>query len=188
MTLSLARLGLMGGVESSPIELIETINISSASSAEFDSIGNYEIYRIELWDIDQTTEGDRVQIRLYESSTSAYESSSVHHSGNFQILASSGQANSRSTTFSGLPIARNGDTSTYDRQNAYAMIYNAKNSSRDTHINYHSIGNTNDSSTTGMWIGGGYLPQQSEITRFQIYMSHGTISATAKLYGINDLS
>lgn len=188
MTLSLARLGLMGGVESSPIELIETINISDASTAEFSSIGNYEIYRLELWDIDQTYEGSRPQIRLYEANTSAYETSSVHHSGNFQILASSGQSNSRGTTFSALAIARNGDTQTYDRQNAYAMIYNAKNSSRDTHINYHSIGNVNGSSTTGMWIGGGYLPQQSEITRFQIYMSHGTITATAKLYGINDLS
>ena len=54
MTLSLARLGLMGAVVSSPIELIETINISDLTSAEFESIGNYEIYRIELWDIDQT--------------------------------------------------------------------------------------------------------------------------------------
>ena len=42
-----SKTGLMGGVVSSPIELIETINISSASTAEFDSIGNYEIYRIE---------------------------------------------------------------------------------------------------------------------------------------------
>ena len=188
MTLSLARLGLMGAVVSSPIDLIETINISDASSAEFSSIGNYEIYRLELWDIDQTYEGGRPQIRLYEANTSAYETASVHHSGNVQILSTSSTANSKNTTFSALAIARNGDTSTYDRQNAYAMIYNAKNSSRDTHINYHSIGNVNGSSTTGMWIGGGYLPQQSEITRFQIFMSHGTISATAKLYGINDLS
>ena len=188
MTLSLARLGLMGGVESRPIELIETINISSASTAEFSSIGNYEIYRLELWDIDQTYEGGRPQIRLYEANTSAYETASIHHSGNFQIMSTSGQANSKLVTFSALAIARNGDTQTYDRQNAYAMIYNAKNSSRDTHINYHSIGNTNSASATGMWIGGGYLPQQSEITRFQIYMSNGTISATAKLYGINDLS
>ena len=188
MTLSLARLGLMGGVESSPIELIETINISSASTAEFSSIGNYEIYRLELWDIDQTFEGGRPQIRLYEANTSAYETASIHHSGNVQILSTSALSNSKLTTFSALAIARNGDTQTYDRQNAYAMIYNAKNSSRDTHINYHSIGNVNSSSATGMWIGGGYLPQQSEITRFQIYVSNGTISATAKLYGINDLS
>tara|TARA_Y100001970_G_scaffold272848_1_gene370044 strand:+ start:217 stop:783 length:567 start_codon:yes stop_codon:yes gene_type:complete len=188
MTLSLARLGLMGAVVSSPIELIETINISDATSAEFDSIGNYEIYRIELWDIDQTIEGNRVVIKLYEASTSSYETAGVHHSGNFQIKSTSGQSNSKSTTFTGLPIARNGDNANYDRQNAYAMIYNAKNSSRDTHINYHSIGNVNGVSTTGMWIGGGYLPQQSEITKFKLVISSGTFSATAKLYGINDLS
>ena len=188
MTLSLARLGLMGGVESSPIELIETINISNASTAEFSSIGNYEIYRLELWDIDQTYEGGRPQIRLYEANTSAYETASVHHVGNVQILSTSSTANSKNTNFSALPIARNGDTSTYDRQNAYDMIYISNYSSRDTHNNYHSFGNVNVSSATGMCIFGGYLPQQSEITRFQIYVSNGTISATAKLYGINDLS
>ena len=68
------------------------------------------------------------------------------------------------------------------------MIYNAKNSSRDTHINYHSIGNVNGSSTTGILIGGGYLPQKTEITKFKLFMTSGTFSATAKLYGINDLS
>ena len=56
------------------------------------------------------------------------------------------------------------------RRNVDAMIYKLR-IVNDTHINYHSIGNVNGYSTTGMWIGGGYLAQQSDITKFKLWNS-----------------
>ena len=183
MTLSLARLGFMGGsAASGSLEFISEITMDgSASSYSITSIqeSEYEVHFVQANDVRTTANGDRMQFRVI---TSAGTVSSNSYSYASQQNSPAGHVESKSTSSNNLPFIKNTGSNARSNSNGQMYIYSAGDSSKYTFNSYHST-TTDASLNYYSWFGSGYMHQASTVNGFNFFSS-ANISGTVRLYGI----
>ena len=182
MPLGAARFGLLGGVaDLGKLELIETKNISGVSSAIFTSI-NESTYNVHFLTINnfQPSSNQELRIRFFESGVE--ESASVYQFA-FQVGDTTGFSESKSTAIDRLRAMYSVGSTSNRFGNSYNYFYNLGNSSK---YSFHTMQQTtiNELGNYRMTFGGGVLPQASTVDQIKLFVSSGTFSATASLYGI----
>ena len=182
MTLSLARLGLMGGVESDSLKFISELTMDgTASSYDITSIqeDTYDVHFVTAQDVYIATNGDRLKVRFFESGTK--ETSSVYDYAT-QQNSPSGHSESKSESSDSIPFIKNTGSNARSNSNGQMYIYNAGDSSLHTFNSYHST--TTDASLHYFsWFGSGHLHQNSTVDGLNFYSS-ANISGTIRLYGV----
>jgi len=184
MPIGQAKFGLLGGVaDLGKLELIETKTISSASSAIFTSIeeSTYNVHFLTLNNVINSVDTTILRLRFYESgveeSASVYQEAiqfgySVNFFGEEKTTA---QDYLRATFASG--------NATNETSCSYTYFYNLGDSSKYSFTTMQH--NTMDNLTRLiMGFGGGVLPQASTVDQIKLFVTSGTFSATASLYGI----
>jgi len=185
MPLGAARFGLLGGVaDLGKLELIETKNISASSSAIFTSIqeSTYNVHFMTVNNFTPSDDGRDIRIRFYESGVE--ESASV-----YQYAYQFGQADGtfadtvRNTAIDHILGTFTVGNATNETGNTYCYFYNLGNSSKYSFQTMQQTSLTN-TSVYRMAFGSGVLPQASTVDQIKLFVSSGTFSATASLYGI----
>jgi len=184
MTLSLARLGLMGGGVSGSLKFISEITMDgTASSYSFTSIqeSTYNVHFITAQDVTiPSVNGDRLKLRFIESGT--IETSSVYDYAS-QQNSPAGHNESKSNNSDNLTFIKNTGTNARSNSNGQMYIYNAGNSSTYTFNSYHST-TTDQSLNYYSWFGSGHMHQTSTVNGFNFFSS-GNITGTLRLYGVS---
>ena len=181
--LQLTKDGSWGG----SLELIEEKSISSVSSAIFTDIKEtkYDVHYLTVNNFQVSTDNVDLKIRYFENGVE--ESGAVYQ---YVIqYGSSGAVSfgeSRSTGanhFFGTAATGN---ATNEIGNSYNYFYNLGNSSK---YSFHTIQSANIRSDNSliMTFGGSVLPQASLVNQIKLFVSAGTFSATAKLYGVKQI-
>ena len=182
MTLSLARLGLMGGIEKGSLIFISELTMDgTASSYSITSIdeSTYDVHFLTAQNIFVNTNGDRMQLRFIEGGT--VETSSVYDYGT-QQNSPAGHVESKNTSSNNLPFIKNTGSNARSNSNGQMYIYSAGDSSKYTFNSYHST-TTDASLNYYSWFGSGYMHQASTVNGFNFFSS-ANISGTVRLYGI----
>ena len=182
MTLSLARLGLMGGIEKGSLKFISELTMDgTASSYSITSIdeSTYDVHFVTAQDIYIATNGDRLQLRFIEGGT--VETSSVYDYAT-QQNSPAGHVETKSTSSNNLPFIKNTGSNARSNSNGQMYIYSAGDSSKYTFNSYHST-TTDASLNYYSWFGSGYMHQASTVNGFNFFSS-ANISGTVRLYGI----
>lgn len=184
MTLSLARLGLMGGSGASgSLEFISEITMDgSASSYSFTSIqeSEYEVHFVQANDVRiPSVNGDRLQFRVI---TSGGTISSNSYSYATQQNSPAGHNESKSTSSNNLPFIKNTGTTTHSTANGTMYVYQAGSSSLRCSNNYISTA-VDANSRLYSWFGGGVYNAESVVTGFNFFSS-GNITGRIRLYGV----
>ena len=183
MTLSLARLGFMGGsVDSGSLEFISEITMDgTASSYSFTSIqeSEYEVHFVQANDVRTTVNGDRMQFRVI---TSGGTVSSNSYSYSSQQNSPAGHNESKSTSSNNLPFIKNTGTVANSTSNGTMYVYQAGNSSTRCSNNYISTA-VDLNSKLYSWFGGGVYNANSVVTGFNFFSS-GNLSGRIRLYGV----
>jgi len=167
------------------LELIETITLSSVSSANFNNLGNFNIHLMTLNDIQNTTDNGRPVLRYIENGV--VESGSNYQFGNFQIDSANNSAQSKNSSSTSALLCINNGNATNEKSNAYTYIYNALDSTKFTFSTVHSAGIIG-SGAFKMWYGSSVLDQTTSVTGFNISVSSGTLTGNISLYGIKEYS
>ena len=185
MPLGAARFGLLGGVaDLGKLELIETQTItSSTATADFTSLGSYNVHFMTFNDMKPVTDGTFVCARLSNDGGSSYLSSGYQYA--LQSGTASGTfAESRSTSSTVLFISNDTGTGTNEVANSYAYFYNLLDSSKYSFLTNHST-DFNSSASYEMWFGSGVKPTAETHNAIRILFNSGNISTgTISLYGI----
>ena len=182
MTLSLARLGLMGGIEKGSLKFISELTMDgTASSYSITSIdeSTYDVHFLTAQNIFVNTNGDRMQLRFIEGGT--VETSSVYDYAT-QQNSPAGHVETKSTSSNNLPFIKNTGSNARSNSNGQMYIYSAGDSSKYTFNSYHST-TTDASLNYYSWFGSGYMHQASTVNGFNFFSS-ANISGTVRLYGI----
>jgi len=184
MPLGAARFGLLGGVaDLGKLELIETINPSSATSIDFTSIdeSTYNVHFMTI-DIEVPSAGTvNDAVRLYESGV--IESGSVYQYayqyGN--VGGTFGEARTTSATKLFLTTGGTGNQTMC----IYAYFYNLGDSSKYSFSSFQYMVRQGSDAQTYMAFGSAVLPQTSTVDgiRYITDITNG-ITGTASLYGI----
>jgi len=184
MTLSLARLGFMGGSGASgSLEFISEITMDgTASSYSFTSIqeSEYEVHFIQANDVRIPTQnGNRMQFRVI---TSAGTVSSNSYSYSSQQNSPAGANESKSTSSNNLPFIKNTGTVANSTSNGTMYVYQAGSSSTRCSNNYISTA-VDANSRLYSWFGGGVYNAEAVVTGFNFF-SGGNITGRIRLYGV----
>jgi len=184
MPLASSRFGLLGGVaDLGKLELIETKTISSASSAIFTSIdeSTYNVHFLTVNNVINSVDTRSLRIRFFESGVE--ESASVYQEA-IQYGYSIGLfGESRTTGQDYLRCTFDSGNATNETSNSYTYFYNLGDSSKYSFTTMQH--NTMDNLTRLiMGFGSGVLPQASTVDQIKLFVTSGTFSATASLYGI----
>ena len=182
MTLSLARLGLMGGIEKGSLKFISELTMDgTASSYSITSIdeSTYDVHFLTAQNIFVNTNGDRMKLRFIEGGT--VETSSVYDYGT-QQNSPAGHNESISTSSNNLPFTKNTGVSYNSIANGQMYVYSAGDSSKYTFNSYHSTA-WDANGNYYSWFGSGYMHQASTVNGFNFFSS-ANISGTVRLYGI----
>jgi len=174
--------GKLGG----SLELIEEKSISAVSSAIFTDIKETK-YDVHYLQVDNFANSDikDIRIRFYESGVE--ESASV-----YQYAYQYGQADGsfadtvRSTAIDHILGTFVVGNATNQTGSAYCYFYNLGNSSKYSFQTMQQTSLTN-TSVYRMAFGGGVLPQASTVDQIKLFVTSGTFSATAKLYGVKQI-
>ncbi len=184
MTLSLARLGLMGGsVDSGSLEFISELTMDgSASSYSITSIqeSEYEVHFLQANDVRiPSVNGDRMKFRVI---TSAGVVSSNSYSYMSQQNSPAGHNESKVDGTNNLPFIKNTGTVANSTANGTMYVYQAGNSSLRCTVNYMSTA-VEQNSRYNSWFGGGVYNAESVVTGFNFFSS-GNITGRIRLYGV----
>ncbi len=183
MTLSLARLGFMGGSGASgSLEFISEITMDgSASSYSITSIqeSEYEVHFVQANDVRTTANGDRMQFRVI---TSAGTVSSNSYSYSSQQNSPAGHNESKADGVNNLPFIKNTGTVAHSTSNGTMYVYQAGNSSTRCSTNYISTA-VDANSRLYSWFGGGVYNAEAVVTGFNFF-SGGNITGRIRLYGV----
>ena len=184
MPLGAARFGLLGGVaDLGKLELIETKDLSSVSSATFTDIkeNEYNVHFLTLNNFSVSTYNEFCAIRLFENGVE--ETASVYQFAYQYNEATGGNAESKSTTGSAFRGSFSLATGTNYVSNSYSYFYNLGDSTKYSFHTVHSSGMLT-SLNFRTYFGSSVLPQASTVDQIKLFVSSGTFSATASLYGI----
>ena len=182
MTLSLARLGLMGGSATKGLKFISELTMDgTASSYSLTSIeeSTYNVHFVTAQNVYIATNGDRLKLRFIESGT--IETSSVYDYAS-QQNSPAGHNETKTDNSDSLAFIKNTGTSYNSVANGQMYVYNAGNSSTYTFNSYHSTA-WDASGNYYSWFGSGHLHQNSTVDGFNFYSS-ANISGTVRLYGV----
>ena len=184
MPLGAARFGLLGGVaDLGKLELIETKNVSASSSAIFTSIqeSTYNVHFLTINNFKPSVDNIGCRIRFFESGVE--ETASVYQVA-LQLGITDGTFAEESNTARDYLLGTfNAGTGTNEVANGYNYFYNLGDSSKYSFQTIHQM--TFNASAKGiMGFGSGVLPQASTVDQIKLFVSSGTFSATASLYGI----
>ena len=175
--------GKLGG----SLELIEEKSISASSSAIFTDIKEtvYDVHYLTVENYIATTDDILLNCRFFENGVE--ESGSVYQYA-YQY-GSSGVVSfgeSRSTSSTEFHLGASTGNQSNEVGNSYSYFYNLGNSSKYSFQTMQSTNIRLDSSYI-MTFGGSVLPQASTVDQIKLFVSSGTFSATAKLYGVKQL-
>ena len=187
MPLGATRFGFLGAPDPGKLELIETKNISSVSSAIFTSIqeSTYNIHFLTVNDFQPSDDSKFLGIRFFESG--------VEESGNvYQYAYQFGRADgtfgsAQSTGTNSLLAGVTVGNQVNEQSNSYSYFYNLGDSSKYSFQTAHSS-NVNNTTTYIMNFGSGVLPQASTVDQIKLFVSAGTFDCTFSLYGIKEYS
>ena len=188
MTLSLARLGLMGGSVGGSVELISTSTASSSTIDFVDKFSSHNVHLVVLSDLVPSTQTE-FGIKFSNDSGTSYETSNYNFAN--QRGFANGTFEERKST-SQTSIRLGGDVETSDNFNGYFYIYNANDSSKYTFITSHSIyRGTSGAGGFGISYGSGVYKQAETVDGIRIGQAttaSAFTSGTASLYGIKESS
>ena len=182
MTLSLARLGLMGGSATKGLKFISELTMDgTASSYSITSIdeSTYDVHFLTAQNVYIDTNGDRLKFRFIEGGT--VETSSVYDYAS-QQNSPAGHNETKTETSDSLAFIKNTGTSYNSISNGQMYVYSAGDSSKYTFNSYHSTA-WDANGNYYSWFGSGYMHQASTVNGFNFYSS-ANISGTIRLYGI----
>jgi len=180
--LQLEKDGNWGG----SLELIEEKPISAVSSAIFTNIKEtvYDVHFLTVNTFIPSIDNTGLQMRFFENGVE--ENGSVYQYAQFiQDTTSSGEF--RSTSATALVLNWNSGNGAGETGQSYSYLYNLGNSSKYSFYSgmenhwYYTLNSIRHS------FGGGVLPQASTVDQIKIFVSSGTFSATAKLYGVKQI-
>ena len=161
------------------LELIETQTVSGVSTVDFTNLGTYNVHFLTINNYQVAVSNTRLGVRFYESGV--LETASVYQYAYQQCLQGSG-AEFRSNSATSIPIQI--EQPINFGGGGYNYFYNLTDSSKYKFITNQHIRVSN--AMIGEF-GGGYMPQASQVTGFQIGSydsSNYNFSLTASLYGI----
>ena len=186
MPLGAARFGLLGGVaDLGKLELIETINLSGVSSANFTDIKEtqYDVHFMTVNNFIASNDNEQLRVRFYESGVE--QSGNVYHYAyTYGSSGAVGFGDSNTTGNSALNISASTGNQLREVGNSVSYFYNlgdgGKYSSQTTiNTNIRSDG------SFIMAYGVGQLPQTSTVDELKVLVLNGTCSADVSLYGIS---
>ena len=183
MTLSLARLGLMGGVESGKLLHIETKTASNTSAFDFTSLGTHKAHLLTLDDFQCDTNTTRyVFMRISTDGGSNFKSDSIY-SRSWQRVQTNGSnvnqiaslAESAMTNFGSI----DNDESTLSSK---IYIYNITSATARTAVTFQSWNPVGSYMYYGMFM----VNVTEAHNAFRIFPNSGSFATgRAKLYGIS---
>ena len=163
------------------LELIETQTSSAFTAMDFTNIKQdiYNVHLITVNDYLGTADGERAAMRYFENGT-------IESGNNYQYATqqcdTGGFSESKTTSTSSVPIAKNSGTAGNETSSGYSYIYNAGDSTKYTFNTYHSSAISN-SGTYNAWFGSGVMTQASTVDGFRLF-GGANARATVSLYGI----
>ena len=177
--LQLEKDGNWGG----SLELIEEKSISAVSSAIFTDIKEnvYDVHYLSINNCKVSTDNTALEMRFFENGVE--ESASVYQRAQFIIDQSSANAEFKSTGSSAIVNIWNIGNATGESGNSYNYLYNLGDSSKYSFVTGQEI-HIMSVPYVRTSFGGGSLPQASLVDQIKLFVSSGTFSATAKLYGV----
>ena len=164
------------------LEFIETITLSSVSSANFNNLGTFNTHLMTLNNIQNTTDIGRPILRYIENGV--VESAGNYQFANFQLDSTGSSAESKNSWSTSALLCINNGSGTNEKSNAYTIIYNAIDSTKFTYNTVHSSGIIGSSNPFKMWYGSCVLEQRTSVTGFNISVSSGTLTGQISLYGL----
>ena len=184
MPLGAARFGLLGRVaDLGKLELIETQTVSASTTADFTSLGSYNVHFLTVNDVDVVTDNDRLQLKFSNDGGSTFESSNYQYA-NQSIEADGSTVESKSTTATSLLTTCLAGNATNEKANGYIYLYNLLDSSKYSFQTWQSI-SINNEPIFQMRFGSGVYSVAETINAIRLLSNAGTnFSATASLYGI----
>lgn len=170
--------------DASPITLIQTITLSSNSTADFTAnIGGYNSYKIKFF-IESASSNTEIRFRLGSGSfdTGASDYMRQHLNGFGSSVSAAGDGTASYIYLSKV------DTNLGDTAQGDVDIFNADSSTKNTIIisDAFSITTASNSFKTNNTFAGGQRNAAQADDRFRIYLSAGNASGYAKLYGCRD--
>jgi len=181
--LQLTKDGSWGG----SLELIEEKSISSVSSTIFTDIKEnvYDVHYLTIQNYVATSDGIALKCRFFENGVE--ESASVYQFANqYGSPGNAGFAESRSTGATEFSLTTSTGNQAHEIGNSYLYFYNLGNSSKYSFNTLQTTSIRLDGSYI-MMFGGGVLPQASLVDQIKVFVTSGTFSATAKLYGVKQI-
>jgi hypothetical protein len=177
--LQLEKDGHWGG----SLELIEAKTISSSSTAIFTDIKEnvYDVHYLTVENCTVSNDDVPILMRFFENGVE--ESGSVYQRAEWIIDSGGGSADFRSTASSALYNIWNIGNGTNESGCSYTYFYNLGNSSKYSFITNQEV-HISPTPYQRMTFGGGVLPQASLVDQIKLFVTSGTFSATAKLYGV----
>jgi hypothetical protein len=178
----LEKQGKFGG----SLELIEEKSISASSSAIFTDIKEtkYDVHYLTVENFAPSVDTIQCEIRFFENGVE--ESASVYQDA-LQIGRATGTFQEvRSTARNSIRDMATIGNATNEIGNSYTYFYNLGNSSKYSFCTFHNT-TIDETGAYRFGFGGGVLPQASLVDQIKIFVTSGTFSATAKLYGVKQL-
>jgi hypothetical protein len=185
MTLSLARLGLMGGVESGGLQLIESKSFSGVAQVDFTSIkeSQYDVHFVQMINMETTSTGhpqaSKMQLRFSNDGGSSFESGSSAYAWGFKYIATNGNSgeskDDADTSFEISPRANSGEPVSLGM-----YIYGAGNSSFYTSIGLQTTASIDQKE---FFYGGGTYNAKETINALRFYNAYN-MTGTLNLYGV----
>ena len=174
--------GKLGG----SLELIEEKSISAVSSAIFTDIKEnvYDVHFLTTTNFNPSDDDRGLYIRFYENGVE--ESGNVYQYAYQYGIATGTFGESKTTGLNFLHCTFNSGIGTNEVANSYNYFYNLGNNAKYSFQTMHNM-NTNTSTQGIFAFGGGVLPQASTVDQIKLFVTSGTFSATAKLYGVKQI-
>ena len=183
MTLSLARLGLMGGVESGKLVHIETKTASSSSALDFTSLGTHKAHLLTLDDFQCSTTSTRyVFMRVSNDGGSSFESGS-NYSRSWQRVQTSGSNVNQVYSLTETSMTNFGSIDSNDSVlSSKIYIYNITSATARTAVTFQSWNPVGSYMYFGMFM---YNVTEAH-NAFRLFPnSDAFATGRAKLYGIS---
>jgi hypothetical protein len=177
--LQLEKDGHWGG----SLELIEAKTISSSSTAIFTDIKEnvYDVHYLTVENCTVSNNDVPILMRFFENGVE--ESANVYQRAEWIIDSGGGSADFSSTSSSAIYNMWNIGNATNESGISYTYFYNLGNSSKYSFTTNQEV-HISPTPYQRMTFGGGSLPQASLVDQIKLFVTSGTFSATAKLYGV----
>tara|TARA_R100000353_G_scaffold164641_1_gene125460 strand:- start:133 stop:780 length:648 start_codon:yes stop_codon:yes gene_type:complete len=168
------------------LELIETQTVTSTTSAvEFLNLGNYNVHFIAQSNVDLDTDGSFTQVQLSSDGGTSYTTTGYQYARQRNYISSgTGYAQEGKSTNTSL-VAQLGSsgTSSNEKGNSYAYLYNLLDSTKYSFGTFQAI--SVSSTDLDSYFGAGVLPTAAAHNAIRITANSGDIEGmNISLYGI----